>query len=138
MQDLKSQRTVESDSSWHFVGAQCDRADPLDHGQNSPVFISLRDCSRHFSTGQNKAECCAPKRTSAKIAHAFYEYTPWLGVARIQPSSKSSLMWRCSSFFLLALAQPLVKIAGWRVRSGHVPEGEPDLVWLQPDHRCQE
>src|SRR3982075_3633759 len=99
MQDLKSQRTVESDSSWHFVGAQCDRADPLDHGQNSPVFISLRGCSRHFSTGQNKAECCAPKRTSAKIAHGFYEYTPWLGVARIQPSSKSSLMWRCSKFF---------------------------------------
>src|ERR1700732_42711 len=39
MQDLKPQRAVESDSSWHFVGAQCDRADPLDHGQNSPVLF---------------------------------------------------------------------------------------------------
>src|SRR6266700_1370170 len=33
MQDLEPQRTVESDSSGHFVGAQCDRADPLDHVQ---------------------------------------------------------------------------------------------------------
>src|SRR3954454_13762949 len=39
MQDLKAQRAVESDSSWHFVGAQCDCADPLDHGQLSR-FIS--------------------------------------------------------------------------------------------------
>src|SRR5882672_8664596 len=37
MQDLKPQRAVESDRSWHFVGAQCDRADSLDHGRNSPV-----------------------------------------------------------------------------------------------------
>src|ERR1700686_976285 len=37
MQDLKTQHAVESDGSWHFVGAECDRADPLDHGQNSPV-----------------------------------------------------------------------------------------------------
>src|SRR6266481_7025304 len=37
MQDLKPQRAVESDSSWHLVGAQCDRADTLDHRQNSPV-----------------------------------------------------------------------------------------------------
>src|SRR5258708_35640792 len=35
MQDLKPQRAIESDSSWHFVGAQCDRADPVDHGQLS-------------------------------------------------------------------------------------------------------
>src|SRR5437868_2881892 len=28
MQDLKPQRSVESDSSWHFMGAQRDRADP--------------------------------------------------------------------------------------------------------------
>ena len=39
MQDLKPQRAVESDSSWHFVGAQCDGADPLDHGQSSPVLF---------------------------------------------------------------------------------------------------
>ena len=38
-QDLKPQRAIESDSWWHFVGAQCDRADPLDHGQNSPVLF---------------------------------------------------------------------------------------------------
>src|SRR5229473_5209049 len=57
MQDLKPQRAVESDSSWHFVGAQCDRADSLDHGQNSPVSFPRAVCSRHFSTGQNKAEC---------------------------------------------------------------------------------
>jgi hypothetical protein len=37
MQDLKPERTIESDGSWHFVGAQCDRADPLDHGQNCSV-----------------------------------------------------------------------------------------------------
>ena len=37
MQNLKPQRAVESDGSWHFVGAECDRANPLDHGQNSPV-----------------------------------------------------------------------------------------------------
>src|SRR6185369_13765528 len=37
MQDLKPERAVESDGSWHFVGAECNRADPLDHGQNSPV-----------------------------------------------------------------------------------------------------
>src|SRR5260370_25714655 len=37
MHDLKPQRAVESDSSWHLVGAQCDRADTLDHRQNSPV-----------------------------------------------------------------------------------------------------
>src|SRR4030081_2918019 len=39
MQDLKPQHAVESDGSWHFVGTECDRADPLDHGQNSPVSI---------------------------------------------------------------------------------------------------
>src|ERR1700732_2926660 len=33
MQKLKPQRAVESDSSRHFVGAQCDRADPFDHGK---------------------------------------------------------------------------------------------------------
>src|SRR6266496_2632403 len=36
MQDLKPERAVESDGSWHFVGAECNRADPLDHG--SPPF----------------------------------------------------------------------------------------------------
>src|SRR5580704_4949118 len=35
MQDLKPQRVIESDSSWHFVSAQCDRADPVDHGKPS-------------------------------------------------------------------------------------------------------
>src|SRR5216684_9143206 len=39
MQDLKPQRAVKSDSSWHFVGAQCDGAHPLDHGQSSPVLF---------------------------------------------------------------------------------------------------
>jgi hypothetical protein len=39
MQDLKPQRAVESDGSRHFVGAQCDRADPLDHGANPPVYL---------------------------------------------------------------------------------------------------
>src|ERR1700692_1248628 len=39
MQDLKPQPAVKSDSSWHFVGAQCDGADPLDHGQSSPVLF---------------------------------------------------------------------------------------------------
>src|SRR5258708_2418156 len=39
MQDLKPQPAVKSDSSWHFVGAQCDGADPLDHGQTSPVLF---------------------------------------------------------------------------------------------------
>src|ERR1700730_1315010 len=39
MQDLKTQHAVESDGSWHFVGTECNRADPLDHGQNSPVSI---------------------------------------------------------------------------------------------------
>jgi hypothetical protein len=33
----QTQRAVESDSFSHFVGAQCDRADPLDHGQNSSI-----------------------------------------------------------------------------------------------------
>src|SRR6266850_6864028 len=37
MQNLKPQRAVESDGSWHVVGAECNRADPLDHGQNSHV-----------------------------------------------------------------------------------------------------
>ena len=37
MQDIKSQGSVESDSSWHVMGAQRERAGPLDHGQNSPV-----------------------------------------------------------------------------------------------------
>src|SRR5882762_7947172 len=27
----------DSNGSWHFVGAECDCANPLDHGQNSPV-----------------------------------------------------------------------------------------------------
>src|SRR2546430_9076336 len=39
MQDLKPQRSVELDGSWHVVGAECDRADALDHEQNSPVSI---------------------------------------------------------------------------------------------------
>src|ERR1700682_2430289 len=42
----REQRAVESDSSWHFAGAQCDRADPLDHGQNSPVLFPRAVCSR--------------------------------------------------------------------------------------------
>src|SRR5437899_4594872 len=41
MQHLKPQRAVELDGSWHFVGAERDRADPLDHEQNSPVSIPL-------------------------------------------------------------------------------------------------
>ncbi|HMI12346.1 MAG TPA: hypothetical protein VK567_12265, partial [Bradyrhizobium sp.] len=41
----------------HFVGAQCDRADPLDHGQNSPILFPCAVCSRHLSSDQNKAEC---------------------------------------------------------------------------------
>jgi hypothetical protein len=41
MQDLKPQHAIEPDSSWHFVGAQCDCADPVDHGQLSR-FISQR------------------------------------------------------------------------------------------------
>jgi hypothetical protein len=39
MQDIKPQGTVESDSPWHFVSAERDRADPLDHGQNSPELL---------------------------------------------------------------------------------------------------
>src|SRR6266850_3678029 len=65
MQDLKPQRAVESDSSWHFVGAQCDRADPLNHGLNSPVLFPRAVCSRHFSAGQNKAECATYRLTAA-------------------------------------------------------------------------
>src|SRR5216683_411222 len=42
MQDLKPQRAIESDSSWHFVGAQCDRADPVDHGQSSRFISQYR------------------------------------------------------------------------------------------------
>src|SRR5258708_23233675 len=60
IQDLKPQRAVESDSSWHFVGAQCDRADPLDHGQSSPVLFP-----RAVSTGQSKAECATYRLTAA-------------------------------------------------------------------------
>src|SRR6266436_5366062 len=65
MQNLKPQRAVESDSSWHFVGAQCDRADPLDHGQNSPVLFPRAVCSRRFSSDQNKAECATYRLTAA-------------------------------------------------------------------------
>src|ERR1700730_7612000 len=68
MQDLKPQRAVESDSSWHFVGAQCDRADPLDHGQNSPVLFPCAAGSRHFFTGQNKAECATHWLTAPPMA----------------------------------------------------------------------
>jgi hypothetical protein len=39
MQGLKSQHPVESDRPWHLVGAQCDSADTLDHGLNSPVSL---------------------------------------------------------------------------------------------------
>src|SRR3954452_8480942 len=52
MQDLKAQRAVESDSSWHFVGAQCDCADPLDHGQLSRFIsrmLSRVRAPRHFA-----------------------------------------------------------------------------------------
>src|SRR4029453_160434 len=35
MEDLKPQRSIEADGAWHFMGAQRDRADPFDHGQNS-------------------------------------------------------------------------------------------------------
>src|SRR5712675_2257514 len=49
MQDLKPQRAVESDGSRHFVGAECNRADSLDHGQNSPVSFPRAVGSRHFS-----------------------------------------------------------------------------------------
>src|SRR5216684_690734 len=41
MQDLKPQRAIEADSSWHLVGAQCDRADPVDHGQPSSCRITF-------------------------------------------------------------------------------------------------
>src|ERR1700737_4039034 len=65
MQDLKPERAVESDRSWHFVDAQCNRADPLDHGRNSPVLIPCAVCSRHFSTGRNKAGCATHRLTAA-------------------------------------------------------------------------
>src|ERR1700737_987888 len=65
MQDLKPQRAVESDSSLHFVGAQCDRADSLNHGQNSPVSFPRAVCSRHFSTGQNNVECATYRLAAA-------------------------------------------------------------------------
>src|ERR1019366_821016 len=42
MQDLKPQRAMEPDSSWHFVGAQCDRADPPRSWTELSCFISLR------------------------------------------------------------------------------------------------
>jgi hypothetical protein len=50
MQDLEPQRAVESDGSWHFVGAECDRANPLEHGQNSPVSVP-----RAVATGRKLA-----------------------------------------------------------------------------------
>src|SRR3979490_2797166 len=56
MQDLKPERAVELDGSWHFVGAQGDRADPLDHGQNSPALFPCAVCSRHFSTGLHEPD----------------------------------------------------------------------------------
>src|ERR1700726_2645470 len=55
VQDLKPQRAVKSDGSYHFVGAQCDHADRLDHGHPCAV------CSRHFST----AECVTHGLTAA-------------------------------------------------------------------------
>jgi hypothetical protein len=54
MQDLKPQCAVESDSSQHFVGAQCDRADPLDHGQNSPVLFPCLTLEGEFAVEDNQ------------------------------------------------------------------------------------
>src|SRR5450759_1849567 len=62
MQNLKPQRAIESDSSWHFVGAQCDRADPLDHGQNSPV---LFPCAVVVDTSPPPVFRCAPRPTAS-------------------------------------------------------------------------
>src|SRR3977135_3724804 len=74
-----------------------------------------------------------------RVAHGFYEYTPWLGVARIQHSSKSSLMRRCSScFFCSLLRSRSSRLLAGASEAVMFPEGEPDLVWLPPDHRCQE
>src|ERR1700739_1916014 len=64
MQHLKPQRAVESDGSWHFVGPQCDRTDPLDHGRNSPVlFLAPFVVGTFFSP--NKAECVTHRLTAA-------------------------------------------------------------------------
>ena len=63
MQDLKPQRVVEPNSSWHFVGAQCDRADPSIIAELS-CFISRAIHSRRLSTGQNKAECATYRLTA--------------------------------------------------------------------------
>src|SRR4051812_36643006 len=40
MQDLEPQRYIESDSPWHIVGGECNRADPLDHWKELPVCTS--------------------------------------------------------------------------------------------------
>src|SRR5882757_8373190 len=60
MQDLKPQRAIESDSSWHFVGAQCDRADPVDHGQPSRFIKRV-----HFSLGQSRKQASVLQALSA-------------------------------------------------------------------------
>ena len=63
MQDLKPQRSVEPESSWHLVGAQCDRADPLNHGQPccfiSPAVsrtIVFGECRDHAASSIFKDE----------------------------------------------------------------------------------
>src|SRR6266478_8546525 len=49
---LKCHELSDSTARWGLrsVGAQCDCADPLDHGQNSPFLFPCAVCSRHFST----------------------------------------------------------------------------------------
>src|SRR5260370_4649487 len=79
MQDLKPQRSVESDSSWHFMGAQCDRADPLDHGQNSPFYFPtpfevaahrLTSASRVSKVSKSTASAPSLRRRSRRAVDA--------------------------------------------------------------------
>ncbi len=96
MQDLKPQRAVESDSSWHFVGAQCDRADPLDHGQLCH-FIS--QCRRRRDPNRKRID---------PTTHCRKPFAVAMAMAREPSSASSTFLLR-----LYAAEQPRAVLVGW-------------------------
>src|SRR3982074_2906046 len=61
MKDLKSQSPVEPDRAWHVVGAQCNRADTLDHGVSSPVSFPKITACHSNSLYPGKPRLCAAR-----------------------------------------------------------------------------
>ena len=87
MQDLKPQRAIESDSSWHFVGAQCDRADPVDHGQPFPVFLAQKAGCRPRSSPSSR-----PTKLSSAMAEdeaTVYDFVTELTIQEVSDATYS-------------------------------------------------